>query len=90
MGVEVGCPGISSPGIENYFPLPAEQLRAALLASSGELVALESEHRGWALITLTSDAMTSRWRLVSTVLSRDYDVVETEPLTCRVGQRQFS
>ena len=90
VGVEVGCPGISSPGIENYFPLPAEQLRAALLASSSELVALESEHRGWALITLTPDVMTSRWRLVSTVLSRDYDVFETEPLTCRVGQRQFA
>ena len=90
VGVEVGCPGISSPGMENYFPLPAEQLRAALLASSNELVALESEHRGWALITLTPDVMTSRWRLVSTVLSRDYHVVETEPLECRVGKRQFS
>ena len=90
VGVEVGCPGISSPGMESYFPLPAEQLRAALLASSNELVALESEHRGWALITLTPDVMTSRWRLVSTVLSRDYHVVETEPLECRVGKRQFS
>ncbi len=90
VGVEVGCPGISSPGIENYFPLPAEQLQALLMASSSELVAMESEHRGWARVTLTPEAMESCWRTVSTILSRDYAVTESNPLICRVGQRQFA
>ena len=70
--------------------MPAQQLKDLLFVSSDELVALESEHRGWALITLTPETMESRWRLVSTVLSRDYEVVESDPIICEVGQRQFS
>ena len=31
VGVEWGTPGISSPGLENYVPLPPEQMQALLI-----------------------------------------------------------
>jgi alkaline phosphatase D len=90
VGVEVGCPGVTSPGLESYFPLPPEQMAALLQASSPELVDLDTKHRGWSKVTLTPDATVSQWRFVSTVLERDYTVSEAEPLVANVGARRFS
>ncbi len=90
VGVEVGCPGVSSPGMESYFPLPAEQMSQLLRASSPELVDLDTHRRGWSRIRLTPDQMTSTWRFVSTVLDRNFSVEESSPLVCRAGTRQFA
>ncbi len=90
VGVEVGCPGVTSPGLESYFPLPPEQMAALLQASSPELVDLDTSHRGWSKVTLTPEATVSQWRFVSTVLDRAYTVNETEPLVANVDARRFS
>ncbi|WP_435211625.1 alkaline phosphatase D family protein [Luminiphilus sp. nBUS_16] len=90
VGVEVGCPGVTSPGLESYFPLPPEQMAASLQASSPELVDLDTSHRGWSKVTLTPEATVSQWRFVSTVLDREYTVNETEPLVANVDARRFS
>ena len=90
VGVEVGCPGVTSPGLESYFPLPPEQMAALLQASSPELVDLDTKHRGWSKVTLTPEATVSQWRFVSTVLERVYTINETEPLVANVGARRFS
>ena len=90
VGVEVGCPGVTSPGLESYFPLPPEQMAALLQASSPELVDLDTSHRGWSKVTLTPEATVSQWRFVSTVLDREYTVNETEPLVANVDARRFS
>jgi len=90
VGVEVGCPGISSPGIETYFPLPPPAMAAALKQSSPELVDLDTHRRGWAKVTLTREATYSQWRFVDTVLSKTFTVSETAPLRCSAGARQFA
>ena len=90
VGVEVGCPGVTSPGLESYFPLPPEQMAALLQASSPELVGVDTQHRGWSKVTLTPEATVSQWRFVSTVLERDYTVNEAEPLVAHVDARRFS
>jgi alkaline phosphatase D len=89
VGVEVGCPGVTSPGLESYFPLPPEQMAALLQASSPELVDVDTKRRGWSKVTLTPDAAVSQWRFLSTVLERDFTVNETEPLVAKVGARRF-
>ncbi|MEE4203498.1 MAG: alkaline phosphatase D family protein, partial [Halieaceae bacterium] len=53
VGVEIGTPGISSPGLETYLPLPPDALNQALRASSEELVSLDTYRRGWSEIKLT-------------------------------------
>ena len=90
VGVEVGCPGVNSPGLESYFPLPSEQMRNVLLESSPELVELDTYRRGWALITMSPARTTSHWRFVSTVLSRDFQVALSTPMVLEPDQRQFS
>ena len=90
VGVEIGCPGISSPGIETYLPLPPATMAEALQASSAELVALDTHRRGWAEVTLTPQETLSRWHFVSTVLSREFTVESSETLRCKAGARRFS
>ncbi len=90
VGIEVGCPGISSPGIETYLPLPPPAMAAALKQASPELVDLDTHRRGWAKVTLTREATYSQWRFVDTVLSKTFTISETAPLRCSAGARQFA
>jgi len=90
VGVEIGCPGVTSPGLESYFPLPPEQLSQLLRDSSPELVALDTQRRGWSKVTLTPEATKSQWRFVSSILDREYSVEETSPLIAKMGSRQFA
>ena len=89
VGIEVGTPGISSPGLESYLPLPVATTRQALMASSSELVATDTSQRGWALLTLTPSRIESQFRYVSTVLSRQYSVSESPVLKAFPGTRKF-
>ena len=59
IGVEVGTPGISSPGMENYLPVPGEELAQALKDASPGLVDVDTSRRGWSEITLTPQATVS-------------------------------
>lgn len=89
VGVEVGCPGISSPGMEAYLPLPAAQLAQALRASSPELIDCDTSRRGWSQLTLTPTQLEHRWRFVSTVLSRDFTVSQGPLHRCTSGDRRW-
>jgi len=89
VGVEIGCPGISSPGLETYLPLPVATVTEALLKSSPELVDVDTAQRGWAEVTLTPEATTSQWHFVSTVLDKAYTVIDGELLRCEAGARRF-
>lgn len=89
VGIEVGTPGISSPGLETYLPLPVATTQQALMNSSSELVATDTSQRGWALLTLTPSSVESQFRYVSTVLSRQYSVSESPVLKAFPGTRKF-
>jgi alkaline phosphatase D len=90
IGVEIGTPGITSPGLETFLPAHPNNLKKALMSSSPEIFDMDTQHRGWTELTLTSDAMTSRWHFVDTILSTKYSVLSTEPIICKKGARAFN
>ena len=90
IGVEIGTPGVTSPGMEAYLPAPAEMLAAALKASSSELYDVDTSRRGWTHIEFTPEATTSKWRFVSTILESRYSISESTPIVCKVGEKAFS
>jgi alkaline phosphatase D len=81
--VEWGTPGVSSPGLENYVPLPPEQMQALLKGASPELVACDTSQRGWTQVTLTPEAAMAQWRFVSSVVEPAYQASAGEPLVIR-------
>ena len=89
VGVEWGTPGISSPGLETYLPLPAEDMRARLLTASRELVDVDTSRRGWTEVTLTPDAATARWRFVSSVVEPTYQMSAGQPLVTQRNARKL-
>jgi alkaline phosphatase D len=87
VGVEWGTPGVSSPGLENYVPLPPEQMQALLKGASPELVACDTSQRGWTQVTLTPEAATAQWRFVSSVTEPIYQTSAGEPLVSQRNAR---
>lgn len=89
VGVEIGTPGISSPGMESNAATTPEKLAAAFKQASTELVDLDTAHRGWAEVTLTPSQMTNQWHFVDTILQRDFNVTSSQVHVCEAGQRKF-
>ena len=90
VGVEWGTPGVSSPGLENYVPLPPEQMQALLKGASPELVACDTSQRGWTHVTLTPEAATAQWRFVSSVTEPTYRTSAGEPLVTQRNARALA
>lgn len=90
IGVEIGAPSISSPGMEDYVPMTAQALAGGLKATSPGLIDVDVTQRGWAEVVLTPRQMRSRWHFVSTVLDRRFTVTATEEVVCLPGQRRFA
>ena len=90
IAVEVGTPGISSPGMESYLQVSGAELTTALKAASSELVDVDTSQRGWSEIELTPSAMSSQWHFVSTIMDRRFTTTSSTPLVCKAGERQFS
>ena len=90
VGVEWGTPGISSPGLETYLPLPPEEMRALLMVASPELVAADTSQRGWTEVTLTPEAATAQWRFVSSVTDPTYQTSAGESLVTQRNARALA
>ena len=90
IGVEVGTPGVSSPGLETYLPTDPIVLGNAMVEASAELFAVDTAHRGWSELVLTPQAMTNQWHFVDTVLDRQFTVKSAEKQHCKVGNKRFS
>ena len=88
-GIEVGTPGITSPGLETYIPISPEVIENAFKKSSSELSYLDASRRGWAEIILSGESTLSRWHFVDEILDKDYSVTRTDPVVCLRGSRQF-
>ena len=89
VGVEIGAPGITSPGIETY-PVPAEIMQKAYKRASPEIADLDLKHRGWAEVTLTPTEITNQWHFVDTVLDKNYTVTHSAKHVCKAGAKQFT
>ena len=89
VGVEWGTPGVSSPGLENYVPLPPEQMQALVKGASPELMACDTSQRGWTQVTLTPKAATAEWQFVSSVTEPTYTTQTGPELKMSAGHRQL-
>jgi alkaline phosphatase D len=89
VGVEWGTPGISSPGLESYVPLPPEQMQMLLKGASPELVACDTSQRGWTQVRLTPEAASAQWRFVSTVIEPEYSSQSGPELIVDAGDRRL-
>ena len=74
VGVEIGTPGVTSPGMEAYLPAPSQMMRDAFKASSTELFDLDTTRRGWTVVEMTPTEVTAKWRFVSTILESQYQI----------------
>ena len=73
VGVEFATPGVSSPGLETYFPNESPQAVAAGLQQIiGPLVYAETATRGFMVVTATPQECRCDWHFVSTVKSSAY------------------
>ena len=90
VGVEIGTPSVSSPGLETYLPTDPIVLGNAMVEASAELFALDTAHRGWSELVLTSQAMTNQWHFVDTILDRQFTTKTAEKQHCKVGNKRFS
>lgn len=77
VGVEFATPGVSSPGLEEYFPTEDPLLVAAGLAEIiGPLKYANTHQRGYMLVTATHEACEAEWLFVDTVKSQTYQPVQ--------------
>mgnify|MGYP003385901036 FL=1 len=90
VGIEIGTPGVTSPGMESFLPMSPAVLARDLKASSPELYAVDTARRGWSELTLTPEEVTNQWHFVSTILSREFEVTHSELHRCKAGDRRFS
>jgi len=75
VGVEFATPGVTSPGLETYFPNEAPAAVAAGLAQLiGPLVWAETASRGYMVVTATPTECRCDWRFVSSILQPSYTV----------------
>lgn len=77
VGVEFGTPGVSSPGMESYLRMNAEQ--ASQLASTlplliDELEYCDLQHRGFMEVVFERDAVKTTWHFLSSVQEQEYRV----------------
>lgn len=77
VAIEIGTPGVSSPGLETYLPIESGILEAALKDASKELVFANSHQRGWTEVTLSQEAITVQWLFVDSVLNNTYTVEQS-------------
>jgi alkaline phosphatase D len=90
VGIEIGTPGVNSPGLETYLATEPEVLAQAMQSASPELFAVDTAQRGWSELVLTPEAVTNQWHFISTVLDKEFSVASAEKQVCRVGDKTFS
>ncbi|MBP7664146.1 MAG: alkaline phosphatase D family protein [Shewanella sp.] len=77
VGVEFATSSVSSPGLEYYLNLPAEQIpatEAAIVELVPDLKYANLKDRGFMTLTFTADEVRSDWHYVDTILSKDFQV----------------
>lgn len=77
VGVEFATSSVSSPGLEYYLNLPAEQIpatEAAIVELVPDLKYANLKDRGFMTLTFTADEVRSDWHYVDTILSMDFQV----------------
>lgn len=86
VAVEFGTPSVTSPGFENFMPLPEDRLVAAFMQASPEMRYMRGLGRGWMELDISREHVSTRFFYVSTILEPEYEVEESAALSVRVGE----
>jgi len=91
VGVEFATSSVSSPGLEYYLNLPAEQIpatEAAIVDLVPDLKYTNLKDRGFMTLTFTKDAVRSDWHYVSTILAKEFEEVTSRSYSAmtKVGE----
>ncbi len=86
VAVEIGTPSVTSPGFENFLPLPEAQVVEATMQASPELVYMKPLGRGWVALDVTRERMSVSWHFVSSVTQADYEVLAGARLAVMAGE----
>ena len=89
VGVEFGTPGITSPGLETYLPIPPEKMLSILKEASSELRYADTSKRGWTKVILTPEYATAQWQFVSSVIDTQYSTSVGAELKTLAGSRRL-
>jgi alkaline phosphatase D len=76
VAVEFATPGVSSPGLESYLQLSADDIvptEAGIVQLIEGLQYMNASDRGFMTLTFTPDKVTTQWHFVDTILSKSYD-----------------
>ncbi|MBC52669.1 MAG: alkaline phosphatase [Gammaproteobacteria bacterium] len=86
VAVEFGTPSVTSPGFENFMPLPEPELVAAFMRSSPEMRYMRGLGRGWMELDITRERVATQFIYVSTVREHDYQLEQSPPLVAFAGE----
>ena len=89
VGVEFGTPGVTSPGLETYIPIPPEKMFSILKEVSPELSYADTSKRGWTKVILTPESATAQWQFVSSVIDTKYSTSKGIELKTLAGSRRL-
>jgi alkaline phosphatase D len=86
VAVEFATPSVTSPGFENFLPLPDLQIEEATLAASPELKYMKANGRGWIDLHISASKTVATWQFVSTILETEFTVSSGAVLETYAGQ----
>ncbi len=89
IAVEFGTPSVTSPGFENFLPLPEQQVEEATLAASPELKYMKANGRGWVELNISNEKTVATWQFVSTILETEFTVTPGATLETYAGQHRI-
>lgn len=87
VGVELACSSVSSPGMEQYLKIPAEQLAQVELAFKtliDELNYCNLNQRGYMALHFTEQKLQSSWHYVDTVKAKKYHMLDEREYTIAI------
>ena len=77
VGVEFATPGVTSPGMEHYLALntaQAKQMADSLSLLINDLNYCDLSHRGYMILTITNEQITTDWRYIDNIDSPSYNI----------------
>lgn len=89
IAVEFGTPSVTSPGFENFLPLPDERVEAATLAASPELKYMKANGRGWVELEISEEKTVASWLFVSSIIEPEYELIAGARLETYAGEHQI-
>lgn len=79
VGVEFATPGVTPPGMEHYLALntaQAKQMADSLSLLINDLNYCDLSHRGYMLLTITKEQITTDWRYIDNINSPSYNITD--------------